>query len=436
MMLEKLSQHLNLNFPYLKNSSFAVAVSGGLDSMVLAELLLKLEYKFSIFHCNFMLRNGESDADQAFVSTFSNRKNLPFYSVKFDTKAFAADNKLSTQMAARQMRYQWFSEQAREHNIRYVLTAHHADDNLETFLINLSRGSGIDGLTGIPPTNGIIVRPLLPFSREELEYYAKSECVEWREDSSNSSDNYLRNRVRHHVSPLLKEINTDFLNSIQQTQQYLIQTNSMAEDAAVMVFQKVAQLANDEIHFNLNELTKLPNYQAYLYRWLRDYDFTAWDDIYSLVKAQTGKQVLAPKHRLFKNRHFLILCPHKQEDAVEYHIHKDETGVNLPLKLDFTTVKQVNNPSDTTIFVDCDSLSFPLVLRKWREGDSFQPFGMDGKSKKVSKLFKDEKVTRSDKEKTWLLCSENQIVWVIGLRQDNRFRIKEETTNILKIALL
>ncbi len=435
-MLEKLRQHLNLNFPYLKNSSFAVAVSGGLDSIVLSELLLKLEYNFSIFHCNFTLRKGESDADQEFVSTFSIQNNVPFYSVKFDTKAFADDNKVSIQMAARQLRYEWFSEQALEHNIQYVLTAHHADDNLETFVINLSRGSGIDGLTGIPATNGIIIRPLLPFSREELEDFAKSELVEWREDSSNSSDNYLRNKVRHHLAPVLKEINPDFLKSIQETQKYLIQTNSMAEDAAVMVFQKVAQLANDEIHFNLNELTKLPNYQSYLYRWLREYDFTAWDDIYSLANSQTGKQVVAPKHRLFKNRHFLILCPLKQEDPVEYQIHKDEVDVNLPLKLNFTTVNRIDNPSDTTIFVDCDRLSFPLLLRKWREGDSFHPFGMDGKSKKLSKLFKDEKVSRSDKEKIWLLCSDNQIVWVIGLRQDNRFNIKEETINILKIALL
>ena len=435
-MLEKLRQHLNSNFPYLQNSTVAIAVSGGLDSMVLAHLLLKLEYNISVLHCNFTLRGEDSNQDQQFVSHFSSQHQVPFYSVKFDTKAFADDNKISIQMAARQLRYRWFSEQADEHKIDYLLTAHHADDNAETFLINMSRGSGVDGLVGIPALNGNIVRPLLPFSRAELEDYANQHSVQWREDSSNASDNYLRNKIRHHVLPALKNIDSDFLKSMQKSQDYLRQTNTMAEDAAVLVFQKVAQYANDEVHFNLNELMKLPNYKSYLYRWLREYDFTAWEDIYQLTDSQTGKQVVAPKYRLFKNRHFLILSPLLEDAEVEYIVNEGQREVNLPLNLVFTPVDAMSNPSDTTIFVDLDILQYPLVIRKWREGDTFYPLGMNGQSKKVSKHLKDKKISLSDKEKIWLLCSNNQIVWIIGLRQDDRFKIKNQTQHILKIALL
>lgn len=435
-MLEKLRQHLNINFPYLQNSTVAIAVSGGLDSMVLAHLLLKLEYNISVLHCNFTLRGEDSNQDQQFVSHFSSQHQVPFYSVKFDTKAFADDNKVSIQMAARQLRYRWFSEQAHQRKIDYVLTAHHADDNAETFLINMSRGSGVDGLVGIPALNGNIVRPLLPFSRAELEDYANQHSVQWREDSSNASDNYLRNKIRHHVLPALKNIDSDFLKSMQKSQDYLRQTNTMAEDAAVLVFQKVAQYANDEVHFNLNELMKLPNYKSYLYRWLREYDFTAWEDIYQLTDSQTGKQVVAPKYRLFKNRHFLILSPLLEDAEVEYIVNEGQREVNLPLNLVFTPVDAMSNPSDTTIFVDLDILQYPLVIRKWREGDTFYPLGMNGQSKKVSKHLKDKKISLSDKEKIWLLCSNNQIVWIIGLRQDDRFKIKNQTQHILKIALL
>lgn len=435
MMLEKFREHLSSNFPFLAKSKIAIAVSGGVDSMVLVDLMRQLSYQISIFHCNFALRSDASDDDQKFVQEYSVEHSIPFFTIKLDAAAFAYDNKVSIQMAARQLRYQWFSEQLIQQNYDYVLTAHHADDDLETFFINLSRGSGIDGLIGIPTINEKVIRPMLKITRNEIESFALANKIEWREDSSNASDNYLRNKIRHHLAPVLKDINPDFIDSFQKTQEYLQQTNSMAEDAAVLIFQKVAQEANGEIHFNLNELLKLPNYRAYLYRWLREYEFTAWSDIYRLVDAETGRFVLSKSFRLFKNRHFLILSPQSYADDLVYDVDISQSDVNLPLNLAFTPVEAMTNPTDKTIFVDAEKLKFPLQIRKWKIGDSFYPFGMNGQSKKVSKLFKDEKLSLLQKENTWILLSSNQIVWVIGIRQDERFKIENHTKHILKIEV-
>ena len=434
-MLEKFREHLSSKFPFLANSKIAIAVSGGIDSMVLADLIRQLDYRFSILHCNFALRDDASNGDQQFVEDYSARNSIPFHTIKLNTSAFANDNKLSIQMAARQLRYQWFNEQLSEHNYDYVLTAHHADDDLETFFINLSRGSGIDGLIGIPTNNEKVIRPMLKITRIEIESFAFANDIQWREDSSNASDNYLRNKIRHHLAPVLKDINPDFIDSFQKTQQYLQQTSSMAEDAAVLIFQKVAQEANGEIHFNLNELLKLPNYHAYLYRWLREYEFTAWNDIYRLVDGLTGKQVLSKSFRLFKNRHFLILSPILDANNLVYEVAINQSDVNLPLNISFTQVEAMTNPTDKTIFVDAEKLRLPLQMRKWMTGDSFYPLGMYGQHKKVSKFFKDEKLSLLEKENTWILCSDNQIVWVIGLRQDERFKIENHTKQILKIAV-
>jgi tRNA(Ile)-lysidine synthase len=227
----------------------------------------------------------------------------------FDTEAFANDYKLSTQVAARDLRYNWFYELLETENYDYVLTAHHADDNLETFLINLSRGTGLEGLVGIPEQNDKIIRPLLPFSREEIANYAKENNIEWREDSSNASDKYLRNKIRHDLVPLLKELNPQFIDSFQKTQSYLQESQAMVEDASIMVYQQVAKQEGEAIYFDLNQLLRLPNYKSYLYQWLHEFGFSAWDDIYNLVESQSGKQVFSTEFRLLKDREFLILIP-------------------------------------------------------------------------------------------------------------------------------
>ncbi|TCN57571.1 tRNA lysidine(34) synthetase TilS [Flavobacterium circumlabens] len=435
-MFSKFQNHLVSGFPFLVEKKLFLAVSGGLDSMVLLHLLQQLPYEIAVLHCNFQLRGIESFDDQSFVQQYCDENNIKVFITQFDTEAFAKDYKLSTQVAARELRYSWFYELLETHNFDYVLTAHHADDNLETFLINLTRGTGLDGLTGIPEQNDKIIRPLLPFSRDEILQYASENNIEWREDSSNASNKYLRNKIRHDLVPILKEISPNFLNAFQKTQSFLQEAQEMVEDASIMIYQQVAKEEGEDIHFDLNQLKKLPNYKSYLYQWLNEFGFLAWNDIYDLVDGQSGKQVFAEEFRLLKNREVLILSPVLEADEKEeYQINANDSDVNFPLKLKLCQVDDITIDSNKAIFVDAEKIRFPLILRKWNEGDVFYPFGMQGKSKKISKLFKDEKLSLLDKEKTWILCSDDQIVWVVGIRQDERFKIEKTTNRILKIEL-
>jgi tRNA(Ile)-lysidine synthase len=436
-MIEKFKIHISNNFPFLKGKKLLLATSGGLDSMVMAHLFQALDYEFALAHCNFQLRGMESFGDQKFVQDYADTNKTPVFINQFDTQAFANDYKLSTQVAARELRYNWFYELLETENYDYILTAHHSDDNIETFLIHLVRGSGLDGFTGIPAQNDSVIRPLLAFSRDEISNYASANAVLWREDSSNASDKYLRNKIRHDLVPILKELNPNFLTSFQNTQKYLKEAQAMVEDATIMIYQQVATEIEDEIHFDIEKLTKLLNYKSYLYQWLKEFGFSAWDDIYDLVTSQSGKQVFSDEFRLLKDRHFLILCPMNEIDATEeYFLDENQKDVNLPIKLSFCNKDYNPNTDNSIIFVDGDKLKYPLVLKRFEKGAVFQPFGMNGNSKKVSKLFKDEKLSLLQKENTWILYSDNEIVWVVGIRQDERFKIENTTINSLQIALL
>ena len=434
-MLQKLQNHINTNLSFLKEKKLLLAVSGGIDSMVLVHLCHQLKLDFSVAHCNFQLRGNESNGDEKFVRLKTEKLKVPIFIQKFDTKNIAQTQKLSIQLAARKLRYDWFYKLMNENGFDYILTAHHLDDSLETFLINFTRGSGLDGLIGIPEQNDKIVRPLLIFSRNEIETFAQENQITWREDSSNSSDKYLRNKLRHNIVPILKELNPSFLNSFQQTLENLQQAQSMVDDASRIVYRKVVEDIENQKRIHLGELKILPNYQAYLYQWLNPFGFTAWNDIYDLVEAQSGKQVFSETHVLLKDREKLILSERKSTDKSEvFIIESIESKVNIPLKLRFCKAVNIFETDSNCIFVDENKLKFPLTIRKWQEGDYFYPSGMNGK-KKLSKYFKDEKYSLLDKENQWLLCSEDQIVWVIGKRADNRFTSKETTQNNIKIVL-
>ena len=435
-MLLKLQNHLAQKFPFLKGKKLLLAISGGIDSMVLLNLLHHLKYTIAIAHCNFGLRGNESDGDEEFIKAECERYKIPIHIQKFDTQQFAETYKLSTQLAARKLRYDWFSILLKDNNYDYLLTAHHLDDSLETFLINLTRGSGLDGLVGIPEQNERIIRPLLLFSRQEIVNYAQENNVQWCEDSSNASDKYVRNKIRHDIVPLLKELNPSFLNSFQNTLDNLQQAQSLVDDASRIVYRKVVDDVDFQKKINLTELLQLPNYRAYLYQWLQPFGFTAWHDIYDLVHASSGKQIFSENYIVLKNRTELIVFPKKNAVEVEhYTIEKDKKYVKIPLNLSFCKVSDISLQSSNTIFVDEDKLRFPLELRKWSDGDFFYPMGMTGK-KKVGKFFKDEKFSLIDKSSAWILYSDNQIVWIIGIRQDERFKIVENTTNILQIKVL
>lgn len=435
-MLLKFQKTLLENFPEIHSKKILLAVSGGIDSMVLVDLFRKSELNIAIAHCNFKLRNVASDLDQNFVQNYCKEHTIPFFTTSFDTAAFANDFKLSTQIAARKLRYEYFYELIASENFDFVATAHHLDDSIETFLINLSRGTGIDGLVGIPLQNDKIIRPLLDFSRSEIENYAAENKIEWREDASNATDYYIRNKIRHHLTPILREINPSFSNSFQQTLHNLQQAKSLIDDASRIVYKKVVEDELDFKKINIQELKQLPNYKAYLYQWLQPLGFTAWDDIYNLAEAETGKQIFSEKYQLLKNRNFLIIAPKNKGIDFELRINKGTSEVNFHIKLLFCKISKPFYSTNKTIFVDDEKLSYPLTLRRWKTGDIFYPLGMEGKCKKVSKFFKDEKMSRIEKENTWLLCSGTDIVWIVGKRADDRFKINNTTNNILQIDLI
>ncbi|MEL1248175.1 tRNA lysidine(34) synthetase TilS [Flavobacterium helocola] len=433
-MLTKFQHHIEQNFPKLKDKKLLLAVSGGVDSMVLLNLFYKLRFDICVVHCNFQLRGKESVADEMLVRETCQDSYIPYFIESFDTLEFAKENKLSIQLAARKLRYDWFQEII-SLGFDYVLTAHHLDDNVETFLINFTRGTGLEGLTGIPAQNGNIIRPLLPFSREEIENYALENKIQWREDSSNASDKYFRNKLRHNIVPTLKELNTGFLDSFQKTLHHLQQAESLVNDASKLVFEKVVEEKENQLEIHLKPLLEFQNYKAYLYQLLKAFGFSAWNDIYDLVEAQSGKQVFSETHILLKDREKLILSERNEINKSEvFIIESIESKVNIPLKLRFCKAVNIFETVSNCIFVDESKIKFPLTIRKWQEGDYFYPSGMNGK-KKLSKYFKDEKYSLLDKENQWLLCSEDQIIWVIGKRADNRFINKETTQNSIKIVL-
>lgn len=437
-MLEQFQKHINSKLPFLKESKLLIAISGGLDSVVLTQLCHTLELDVTLAHCNFKLRGNESDEDENFVLELAEKLDLELFVESFDTETYAETEKLSIQMAARELRYNWFFDLAENLNFDYILTAHHADDNLETFLINLTRGTGLNGLTGIPEINENIVRSLLPFSREQLESYAKTNDLKWREDSSNTSDKYLRNKLRHQVIPHLKEANPELLQNFKKTLEHLNDSADIVDESLNAVSKRAIDAIDEhQVTFKISEFKKVNNPKAYLFEMFKDYGFTEWNDVVGLLDAQSGKQVLSNTHRLIKDREHLILSDLYDAAQSEVSLLINETDKKFDASfgiLLFDEVDTVSKPSETTICVDKDKLVFPLEIRRWIEGDSFQPIGMNGK-KKLSKYFKDEKLSIVDKENMWLLTSGDRIVWVIGMRADNRFKATINTKHILKISL-
>ncbi len=448
-MKSDLKNHIDTNLSFLSDKKLLVAISGGIDSVVLTHLLKKLKYDITLAHCNFGLRGKESNQDEEFIIKLGEQLEIPAFTIKFDTEEYATSKGLSTQMAARELRYEWFQKLATENKLDYIITAHHKDDVIETFLINLTRGTGLDGLTGIPEINGNIVRPFLPFQRQEILIYATKKKLEWREDSTNSSIKYFRNKIRHKIVPVLKELNPNLLDTFYNTLENLKGSQQLIKDRILDVEQQVAKQVKNEVHFNIEQLKNLGNTKIYLYELLQQYHFTEWNDVEALLDAQTGKHVVSSSHKLLKNRDVLILSEIVTETPIaEFTINENTTEITIPVKLTFEKVHipitSTNNNSNAfdeiifdnsnTISIDLNTISFPLIIRKWQKGDYFYPIGLNGK-KKLSKYFKDEKLSINEKENSWLLCANNEIVWVIGRRLDNRFKITKNTSSILKMEL-
>ncbi len=411
-----------------------LACSGGVDSVVLAQLCAREDLDFALAHCNFNLRGNASDGDEKLVRDLAKNIRKKIYVTHFDTIGYVNKNKVSVQVSARELRYHWFAELLEEHGYAKVITAHNRDDQLETFLINLSRGTGIDGLTGIPRQTDTVVRPLLEFSRAQIMAYAKEHKISWREDSSNQDTKYLRSKIRLEVVPVLKGLHPSFADNFAMTQNFLAGSSSILkthiQDLKDQLFIRDKAISKIPVA-SLKELQPL---KPYVHALFRDYGFTEWDNVTGLLTTTSGKEVRSKTHRLIKDREYLLLQK-IGPDAPSKECYALDAAAQLPVKFVITDVGQMNETADEILYIDKETLNDRLYVRKWRKGDYFYPLGMKGK-KKISKFFKDEKMDKIAKEEQWLLCCGEQVVWVIGKRVDDRFRVTDKTKNILKFMVV
>ena len=410
-----------------------VGLSGGADSVALLGVLVRLGYPCRALHCNFHLRGEESDRDEAFACRFAASLGVPFLKVDFDTTGYAAAHHESIEMAARSLRYRWFEEQRQAYDAEAIAVAHHRDDSVETLLMNLLRGSGLRGLGGIRPRNGQVVRPLLVVSRAEIEEWLKAQGWDYVTDSSNLSDAYTRNFIRLRVLPLLEQLNPAARETIARSAAYLSAAEQlyeyMVEEARKAVFVTADSLS-------IEALLRYPAPETLLYEWLRPYGFSriVVSELFGALTGLSGKQFYSATHQVLKDRDRLYIAPQREESAwqpVEIPVATGE--FTQPLRLSCrlmvrTPDFQMERTADTAYF-DADKLPDRLSLRLPQTGDWFVPFGMRGR-KKLSDFFADQKMTRWEKSQQLLLCAGDSIIWVVGRRGDDRFRV-EETTKII-----
>lgn len=417
-------------------SKILLAISGGIDSVCLADLLIRSGHNVEFAHCNFKLREEESDQDEIFVSDFANKNKIPFHHISFDTNHYALSNKLSIQMAARELRYAWFEKVRREISADYIAIAHNQNDNIETFFINLINGTGLKGLRAIQNKNNFIVRPLMFASRNQIGEYVKSKSLNFREDSSNKSKKYQRNKVRHDLLPLLKQINPSIENTIADEIEIIKNTYSIFKEQVDRVVKEISCQTDDGIKISKNKLIKLEPIDTYLYEILNVFGFTDLKSIKNSILSNPGKQFISKSHRLLIDREFVFIEKIKNDFFNDILINESTLILNSPLNISFkiSSNNQIDRIKDTAC-LDYEKLVFPLVIRKWKSGDKFIPSGMKG-FKKLSDYFIDNKINRLLKEKILLICSNDDIIWVIGHRIDERYKATSKTKKMYIANLL
>jgi tRNA(Ile)-lysidine synthase len=440
-MLEDFVSYIKEKQLFTPSERLLLTVSGGIDSVVLAELCHQAGLKFGIAHCNFQLRGDESEGDERFVQELARKYAVDFYTQRFDTKAFAQHNGISTQMAARQLRYEWFDRIRQEHRYNYILTAHHQDDLLETILLNLTRGTGIAGLHGILPKNGFLIRPLLFATRGRIDQFLQQMQLTWREDSSNFSNDYLRNRLRHEVIPILQEMNPKVAASVSELAERVRATEAIVAESMQLATKEAVHEENGSLWISYEKLEKLSAPLERLSYWLATYHFTYHQTkmIWKSRNGQAGKQFFSPTHTLISDRTHWVVTPTPTEQPTEWFLTSATGEIVYPngfLKWDVINAIENENieANPNVIYLDADELIFPITLRLWQKGDRFCPLGMKGKQKKISDFLIDNKVPRNIKERVYVLESEGKIAWLVGFRPDERFKVKEKTKKYIKFT--
>ena len=439
-LLKQFKEYIQQNNLFSPKDKLLLAVSGGVDSVVLCELCHQAGFDFGIAHCNFQLRGDDSDRDENFVRELAVKYNTPLYVVRFDTKKEAKQRKLSTQETARELRYKWFEETRKAEGYNYILTAHHADDNVETVLMNFFRGTGIRGIGGIEPKHNHIIRPLLFARRIELEKFLQENELSFVSDITNQSEDYSRNYFRIKLIPLLEkiypEVNENILDNIGRFREVEL----LYKQAIEQHKKKLLVPQGNEIHIPVLKLKKSEPVHTIVYEIIKDYGFTSQqvNEVIALLDSESSKYICSSTHRIIKNRKWMIIAPLQTEQTD--HIIIEEGIRNLEFGIGHLSIESFPNsqfPIPDSPFIallDADEIHYPLMLRKWKQGDYFYPLGMK-KKKKLARFFIDQKLSKTEKEKIWVIEMDKKILWVLGQRIDDRFKMTDKTKSVLQLAI-
>lgn len=439
-MQRQFSDNWSKHFQHIGDGTVLLAVSGGIDSMVMASVFLSANISFAVAHCNFQLRAADADADEELVRKWCTDNNIPFHHVRFDTQAKMDEWKKAVQETARILRYDWLESIRAENGYSCIATAHHANDNAETLLMNLFKGTGISGLHGIPTTNNYVIRPLLFANKEDISQYAKHNNIPYRDDVSNASDKYLRNRVRHHLLPIIEESFPNVVSNLNDSIQRFAEAEILYRRAFERERKQLLEQRGNDWYVPIRKLEKRTPLATICYELLLPFGFTSQQvpHILSLLYAESGRFLQSQTHRIVKDRQFLIITKLAINSADLIPVETLPTTIeagNKTFKFTLTKPPVTITPDESIAYIDVAQIQEPILLRRWRQGDYFYPIGMGMKKKKLSRYLIDMKIPIHQKENIWVLESNKRIVWVAGYRLDERMKITPQTTQALKVTI-
>ncbi len=444
-LLQNFTTYIKKENLFQQKDKLLIAVSGGADSAVLCQLCKQAGFNFAIVHCNFKLRGAESDRDESFVRKLAEQYSVNLFVKEFDTVAIAKQNKTSIEETARNIRYDWFATLLRENNFDCLLTAHHADDNIETVMMNFFRGTGVKGLRGILPKQKSIIRPLLFARRQEIETFAEQNKIAFVTDSTNAKSNYTRNYFRNELIPAIEKMYPETTKNVLRNIERFRDVELIYNESVNTIKEKLIEKQGNEMHIPVLKLAKAKPLHTIIYEIISAYNFTAAQvgEVEKLLSSESGKYITSSTHRILRNRKWLIISPLNLVEEVAYYLIEEKQTSLLfaagKLEINFIEKPESLVTAADTAFIDSAYLKYPLLLRKWKQGDYFYPLGMDnlpagrqGK-KKLSRFFIDVKLSLSEKENVWVLESDKKIVWVVGYRIDDRFKVMPNKKDVVKL---